>query len=245
MKLEFRDLLPTEIDLRVGNIVKTDKFDGFTLLLYKDARVDMQLLDEVVGVGNWQREHIILGNDIYCKVSVWNDELKQWISRMDAGSSGTIEEEKSKASDSFKRACVNFGLGRCLYTAPSVLIPTSDENTPKKKYIVKDIAYKNHEITKLVIINEKTKKVVYSYGSNEKVAESGENEPKNPKSTLGSGKGTIRETEKALINAMLESKTIDECNAFYNWLDKHFGTMSVEMLSDEQGIIVCKKYKLI
>lgn len=249
MELKFRDLRANEIECRVGNIIKTDRFDGFTLLLYKNARVDMQLLDEVVGVGNWQREHIILGNDIYCVVSVWNDELKQWIKRSDAGASGSIEEEKSKASDSFKRACVNFGLGRCLYTAPSILISTTEDNRPKGcKFVVKEIAYKNHEIIKLVIINEKTKKVVYSFGSDEKV-ETNQNTSQNaqnqPKSTIGSGKGTIRDTEKALIKAMLESKTIDECNGFYNWLDKHFGTMNYEMLSDEQGVMVCKRYKLM
>ena len=243
MKLNFRDLRAEEIECRVGNIIKTDRFDGFTLLLYKNARIDMQLLDEVVGIGNWQREHIILGNDIYCKVSVWNDELQQWISRMDAGASGSIEEEKSKASDSFKRACVNFGLGRCLYTAPSILVSTTEDNRPKGcKFVVKEIAYKNHEIIKLVIINEKTKKVVFSFGSDERVDPP---QPQNPKSSEGSGKGTIRETEKALIKAMLESKTIDECNAFYQWLDKYFHTMNYEMLSDEQGVMVCKKYKLM
>ena len=67
MKLEFRTLKPSEIEVRVGS--------GGTLLLYKDARVDMALLDEVVGVGNWQREHKILGDDIYCKVSIYNKEL--------------------------------------------------------------------------------------------------------------------------------------------------------------------------
>lgn len=249
MELKFRDLQCDEIECRVGNLIQTEKFNGFTLLLYKNARIDMQLLDEVVGIGNWQREHIILGNDIYCKVSIWNDELQQWISRTDAGSSGSIEEEKSKASDSFKRACVNFGLGRCLYSAPSILITTTEENKPKNcRYVVKDIGYQDHKIVRLVIINEKTKKVVYSFGSHEKVETTqnvSQNAQNQPKSTIGSGKGTIRDTEKALIKAMLESKTIDECNGFYNWLDKHYGTMNYEMLSDEQGVMVCKRYKLM
>lgn len=238
MELKFRDLLANEIECRVGNIIKTDKFDGFTLLLYKNARIDMELLDEVVGVGNWQREHLILGNDIYCIVSIWNGELQQWIRRTDAGSAGGIEEEKSKASDSFKRACVNFGLGRCLYSAPSILIPTSEDNRAKNcRYVVKDIGYKDHKITKLVIINDKTKKVVYSFGSSEKVEE-------NPKSTLGSGKGTIRPTEKAKIKAFLETLDADKTSQFFVWLDKVYHTMNYETLSDEQGLMVCAKWKL-
>lgn len=237
MELKFRDLFADEIELRVGSIIKTDKADGFTLLLYKNARVDMALLDEVVGVGNWQREHKILGNDIYCRVGIYNQELGQWIWREDAGAEANTEVEKSKASDSFKRACVNFGLGRCLYSAPFVFINNSSENTPKMRYFVKDIDYKDHKITKLVICNEKTHKVVYSFGSDEKV-----DVVSKPKTAE---KGTIQDSEKALIKAFLESKNVDECTRFYQWLDKTFHTMNYEMLSAEEGIIVCKKLKLI
>lgn len=51
--MEFRTLTEDEIELRVG----ATNQNGFSLLLYKNARVDMQLLDEVVGSMNWKREH--------------------------------------------------------------------------------------------------------------------------------------------------------------------------------------------
>lgn len=241
MKLEFRDLYADEIELRVGQVVNNANTNGFTLLLYKNARVDMQLLDEVVGVGNWQREHKQLGNDIYCRVGIFNEELQQWIWREDAGSAGSIEEEKSKASDSFKRACVNFGLGRCLYSAPFVWINTTEKNTPKGRYFVKEIEYKEHKITKLVITNEKTKEDVYSYGTGAKVSQTSE---KAPKSTIGSGKGTIRPTEKAKLKAFIESLDVEKANQFFSWLDKKYHTMNYEMLSDEEGLMVCTSWKL-
>lgn len=143
-----------------------------------------------------------------------------------------------------KRACVNAtGVGRELYTSPFIWVKEDENNNPKtSRYFVKDIGYKDNEIIKLVICNEKTGQVVYSYGSNEKVSQTSQNQAKN---TNGSGKGTIRPSEKAMIKAYLENKTLDECQKFYNWLDKTFGTMNYEMLSDEQGLIVCTRLKLI
>lgn len=240
MELKFRDLFKDEIELRVGSTNES----GFQLLLYKNARVDMQLLDEVVGVGNWQREHYILGNDIYCKVGIYNKELNQWIWRADAGTSGSIEEEKSKASDSFKRACVNFGLGRCLYSAPFVWIVVKDKNgnltgeTKKDRYVVDEIDYTDHKITKLVIKNEKTKVVVFSMGSSQKVSTSGEK-------PLNTSAGTITPKQKALIEAKLLTFNEEQRQKFYKWLDEKCKTMALEMLSEKQGDYVCKSWKLI
>lgn len=247
MELKFRDLTEDEIELRVGSTNDS----GFQLLLYKNARIDMQLLDEVVGVGNWQREHYILGNDIYCKVGIYNQELKQWVWRADAGSSGTIEEEKSKASDSFKRACVNFGLGRCLYSAPFVWIVSKDKDgvmtgeTKKERYYVDEIGYTDHKITKLVIKNEKTKKVVFSMGSNQKVAQTSEKPQANANSNLNTSKGSISSKHKALIQAKLLTLSEEKRKAFYDKLDKQYHTMNIEMLSEQQGEQLCKSWKLI
>ena len=111
-KLEFRTLKADEIDCRVGNV--TDK--GVSLLLYKDARVDMRLLDEVVGTMNWKREHEIINGNLYCTVSIYNEATQQWVSKQDVGVESNTEKEKGQASDAFKRACFNWGIGRELYT---------------------------------------------------------------------------------------------------------------------------------
>ena len=161
-ELKFRKLKANEIEVRIGSTTKKT----FSLLLYKDARVDMRLLDEVVSPARWQRKHYMLGNDIYCSVGIYYDELG-WVWKDDAGSSGTIEVEKSKASDSFKRACVNAtGVGRELYTAPEIKIWKKDENDDSFKYnhyFVKEIEYENDEISKLVICEENSGEVVFAF----------------------------------------------------------------------------------
>ncbi len=117
MELKFRQLRADEIDCRVAQI----KPNGLTLLLYKDARCDMNILDETVGPMNWQRKH---GRDnANCIVSIWDEDKKQWIEKEDTGTESNTEAEKGLASDSFKRACVNWGIGRELYTGPRVRIP--------------------------------------------------------------------------------------------------------------------------
>ena len=114
--MQFRTLKANEIDVRVAQIDK----NWCTLLLYKDARVDMNILDETVGSMNWQKKY--LRDNANCIVSIWDDEKKQWIEKEDTGTESFTEAEKGLASDSFKRACFNWGIGRELYTAPSIFI---------------------------------------------------------------------------------------------------------------------------
>lgn len=112
MRLDFRTLRADEIEIRVGSVGEK----GATLLLYKDARCDMNLLDEVVGAMNWKREHS--RDNANCTVSIYDEEKKEWVSKEDTGKQSFTEAEKGLASDSFKRACVNWGIGRELYSAP-------------------------------------------------------------------------------------------------------------------------------
>ena len=100
--MKFRDLKADEIDVRVG--IATDK--GISLLLYKNARVDMDILDETVGAENWQRFHS--RDNANCIVQIWDENKKQWISKEDTGTESNTEKEKGLASDSFKRACFNW-----------------------------------------------------------------------------------------------------------------------------------------
>ena len=123
-ELQFRTLTEREIECRVGQVVKGKKGVGCTLLLYKDARVDMALLDEVVKPYNWKREHS--RDNANCTVSLWDEDKKQWVSKEDTGTPSNTEAEKGLASDSFKRACFNWGIGRELYTAPFVWITLAD-----------------------------------------------------------------------------------------------------------------------
>lgn len=170
--MEFRDLKADEIDVRVAQITK----DWLILLLYKDARVDMNILDETLGSTNWQRDHKELKGNIYCGVSIWDTEKKQWITKWDAGAESYTEKEKGEASDSFKRACVNLGIGRELYTTPTIFIPryakqdgkqielfeikdNSGKISTKTRFNVEAIEITNKVITGLAIKNNKGMRV--------------------------------------------------------------------------------------
>ena len=116
MDLKFRGLYPDEIETRVGNVSQR----GATLLLYKNARVDMALLDQVVGPMNWQRDHKEVKGNMYCGIGIKDDN--GWVWKWDCGTESNTEAEKGESSDSFKRAGFNWGLGRELYTAPLIFI---------------------------------------------------------------------------------------------------------------------------
>ena len=155
--MKFRELEANEIEVRVARI--TDK--GLQLLLYKDARCDMNILDETVGPENWQRQHT--RDNSNCIVSIWDDVKKQWISKEDTGTESFTEKEKGQASDSFKRACVNWGIGRELYTAPFIWVSANKANINNKKcsdkFVVEKIQYTDKRVIEGLAIKNITKDV--------------------------------------------------------------------------------------
>lgn len=160
----FRTLRADEIDCRISQVKKDGS--GLSLLLYKDARCDQNILDEVVGPFNWQRVHT--RDNRNCIVSIKNPDTGEWISKEDTGTESNTEREKGLASDSFKRACFNWGIGRELYTAPFIWIKKGDFSFENGKcfdrFTVSGIGYTDGVITGLEITNQKKGKVVYRYG---------------------------------------------------------------------------------
>ena len=161
MKLKFRKLNADEIEVRIGTAKyenpkdHSSKILGASYLLYKNARVDMTLLDESVGAINWQRTHEFKDGKLYCTVSIYDEHKGLWVSKEDVGVESNTEAEKGQASDSFKRACFNWGIGRELYTSPFIWIkPTSQEDLKYTKFYVKEIEYTNDVISKLVIVDK-------------------------------------------------------------------------------------------
>ena len=140
-KLTFRPVKADEIDCRVNSINSYLT----TILLYKDARVDQNILDETVGPMNWQKAYSRENQN--CTVSIWDEQKAQWISKEDTGTESNTEKEKGLASDSFKRACFCWGIGRELYTTPLIQIPTeyiktqtkNDKLTTYEKFVVMDM----------------------------------------------------------------------------------------------------------
>ena len=158
MESMIRLLRADEIECRVAMINER----GASLLLYKDARADQKILDETFTPFGWKRTHQIIDGNLYCTVEVWDVQKNQWIAKQDVGTVSFTEKEKGQASDSFKRACVNWGIGRELYTAPFIWIPAGSMKIQKKgeKYVTADrfevnsIGYNaNREIVSLEIVN--------------------------------------------------------------------------------------------
>ena len=162
---KFRTLRADEIDVRVATI--TSK--GFSLLLYKDARCDMNILDETVGALNWQRIHT--RENANCIVSLWDKEKQQWVSKEDTGTESNTEKEKGLASDSFKRACFNWGIGRELYTSPFIWVsdlnyiktnPKTQKQTVTERFKVSAIEITDEKVIVGLEIQDSKGNVVFS-----------------------------------------------------------------------------------
>ena len=167
MAFMFRPLRADEIECRVSTV----SAKGCSLLLYKTARADQDLLDETVGPKNWQRRHT--RDNANCIISIWDEDKKQWVEKEDTGTESFTEKEKGLASDSFKRAGFNWGIGRELYTAPFIWIPAGNvtledyngKKTTRDRFSVTEIKYdKDGNVSALEIRNDKTDKIVYTYG---------------------------------------------------------------------------------
>lgn len=167
---EIRKLRADEIEVRPQTI----KENGFSVLLYKNSRADMNVLDECFGPENWQRKHTVINNNLFCSVSIWDEEKKMWIVKQDVGVPSNSEPEKGEASDAFKRACTNIGIGRELYTAPKFIwinakkgeVTTNGKNFRlgyNVKLHVSAIEYDNNKIVGLQI-RDQNDMVRYTFG---------------------------------------------------------------------------------
>ena len=151
-----------EIEVRVKQVGQ----QYAQLLLYKTARADMDILDETYGAENWQNDYKVVKDNMYCGIGV--KDGNEWVWKWDVGVESNTEKEKGEASDSFKRACVRWGIGRELYTAPKIaaLVDAMGGvqqdgkywklNYPYKKYSVKNITYnEDRSINKLTIVDDR------------------------------------------------------------------------------------------
>lgn len=238
--MKIRTLMANEIECRVQSI--TEK--GAMLLLYKDARCDQKILDETFGPMNWQRKHT--RDNANCIVSIWDVEKQQWVEKEDTGTESNTEKEKGLASDSFKRACFNWGIGRELYTAPFIFVKAEDINIIKRgnglstydRFSVVDIDYnEEREISYLTIKNNKTNKLVYQYGKTKLNSSTDEIKSQIESNTITNGtKSQINILAKQY--AELADKTIDDV---MNVLSEKYQFATLDTLTDDVGLSMCKQ----
>ena len=232
MELNFDLLTADEIDCRVGTAKqpKGNQPGGISLLLYKDARCDMARLDRTVGVMNWQRKHS--RDNANCEVSSWDDEKKMWVSKEDTGVASRTEAEKGLASDSFKRACFNWGIGRELYTAPFIWISGDPDKLKWERYSVKEIGYDDNRCINALTIIDKYNRVVFKMGEIEEIEPDTPNAGAEPKPVNQNAKVTTTDklpidpvanfirNEISDIQELLDLKTyVDARKQVFAWAD--------------------------
>ena len=235
--LQFRTLNPEDIDVRIATVSEK----GVSLLLYKNARVDMNILDETVGAFAWQRKHS--RDNANCTVSIFSEYHNQWIEKEDTGTESFSEAEKGLASDSFKRACFNWGIGRELYTAPFIWVSAANCNIQKNskgklecrdKFIVTSIEYnERREITALKIARiERGKQVeVFSHGKGKTQAQA--------KTTASTP--FVKMIDAAQRTAVEEALDYMKLNA--SALHSNYGVSAVADLTAEQAEDFIERYK--
>jgi hypothetical protein len=168
-QFEIPLLSAEDVECRVQSVSKNKAGRvAAVLLIYKDARVDMRILDQVFGPSNWQRTHEVINGNLYCNIDIWDDTKKAWIRKQDVGVESNTEKEKGQASDAFKRAGFNVGIGRELYTAPFIYVELGDSEYyaemqgqkeiyrcfPSTRFSVAHIGYNDRrEISELVIVD--------------------------------------------------------------------------------------------
>lgn len=164
--MEFRALTKDEIECRIG----TCNEKGVSLLLYKDSRCDMRLLDETFGVMGWRNHYETVNGELFCTIEVWDSEKGQWVAKQSNGSPSNMEAEKGRASDALKRAGFMLGIGRELYTAPFIWVPADKCNIKQgrngkptcfDRFHVQKIIIEDGKIKAVAIVNDSTKKVCY------------------------------------------------------------------------------------
>ena len=212
--MEFRALRADEIDCRIQSISENKNGVGAVVLLYKDARVDMNILDETVGAMNWKRSHELIGDRLYCTISI-RDENGEWVSKQDVGTESNTEKEKGQASDSFKRAGFNWGIGRELYSAPFIYIKLRNDEVFKdkngklktySKFKVFDIEYDENKNISLLVIGDNDDERFF-YGKKTIYKQKQRREPQNKPEHLTAQSNTESSVNTMLINEIVRLAT--------------------------------------
>lgn len=207
-------LKAADIEARVQSVFSGRKGTSALLLLYKSARTDMRILDEVFGPTNWKRSHEVINGAMFCTISIYDEDKKEWVSKQDVGVPSNRDSRKGEASDAFKRAGFNWGIGRELYDAPTVFVKLNPDEVDTSKgkpqlkswvrFMVADAEYDKelHEFTRLVIV-DKNGQPRFQMGR-------GTNTPKAPPKPSNGNMGhpgTNDEARQKVMEAVLEKLT--------------------------------------
>lgn len=221
-----RLLKAEEIECRVGQ--KTKDGSKYSVLLYKTARTDMDILDEVFGVDNWQVDYSMIGQMLFCTISVWSDARGCWIRKSSNGTESNMEAEKGQASDAYKRAGFMVGIGRELYSAPRIWI---DSSVSPYDLEVDQIEYDESDKICTLVLSAKGK-TVYQFRNGKGVTEKKKVEPQ------GVDHDALERIRDIVAKLEFEGKNLDDILKFYGV--KTIGEIPLEkwekMLAKVRGV---------
>lgn len=232
-QINFRKLTADELEARVASV----GISSLTVLIYKNARVDMAVLDETVGPMNWARDHKELKGNIYCGIGIYDTFKSEWVWKWDCGAESYTEKEKGEASDSFKRAGFNWGIGRELYTCPPIFFDKSDviikqkngKDTTYDHFAVEEIEYDGDKVSRLVVVDEKTQaKFVWDKNKKKSAAKKTTTKKEDPKLSP-------EDEKKAELKRLLQ-ETNSDTTLFLVWCGKKFKreVKAVDELTDRE-----------
>lgn len=211
----IRLLKAEEIECRVGQQTK-DK-SKYTVLLYKTARTDMDILDEIFGKDNWQVDYSMIGSMLFCTISVWSEERQCWVCKSSNGTESNMEAEKGQASDAFKRAGFMLGIGRELYSAPQIWL---EKEVDQYSLRVEAIGYDdNNKIRDLVIsgrrYGNKMRETVYSFHNGKAEKQTPSKQEANTEPQKGADHETLEKIRDIVEKLEFEGKNLDDILKFY------------------------------
>ena len=230
---KFRDLTPSDVEVRVAMC----RTNGLSLLIYKDARVDQQILDETVGQLNWKKSYREVKGNLYCTIEIWDSDKSQWVAKEDCGVESNTEKEKGEASDAQKRAGFAWGIGRELYSAPFIWVNSKDCTIEERSkgvfacrdhFSVSDMKIENKKIVDLQVINDNTGAIVYQMKRTKATA--GQSVSKKAEATK---KTEAKPVERARSETKKGNLTLDQA------LDHKLPNKAGDMISLREYISAC------
>ena len=167
MRIQFKKLKSDQIEVRPTD---TKVQGSATLLLYIDSRSAADILNESVGELNWQIEYKPVGDKVYGRLSIWDEERKMWIYKEDTGDESNISAGKGLSSDILKRCLARWGCDY-LYHTPRIKIQCPDNYYYNEKlsmtFSVKEIDFNDDKVCTRLVIVDRYDKVVFNWTGNE------------------------------------------------------------------------------
>lgn len=157
----------SDIEWRLQHV---NKEKGFGIAVpYVTNRAIQQRLDKAVGADGWKNEYIPWHSDgekqsQLCGISIYFEDRKEWVTKYDGAEDSDIEPVKGGLSDSMKRAAVQWGVGRYLYSMGTVYV---DVEKRGETHVISKGSY-----AKLDDEHQRTVKKVFGAGHTEPQAQS-------------------------------------------------------------------------